>query len=103
MKRNPWIWVLTLAVLTPFAWLLATTTMGEGATGSAFVAGACLTGAGVVALIWRSHHRGVLLPNGCRTCGNGMRRVRPGELRPPASAKGKALPQWRCVRCGRMV
>ena len=103
MKRNPWIWVVTALVLAPFAWLLLTTDFTYTDHGTTVIGGACMTGLVVVALLWRAHFRGTLLPNPCRTCGHGMRRVRHGELRPPASVKDKHLPSWRCVRCGRMV
>lgn len=101
MRRSLGIWALSLLVVLPMGWLVATTPFEAGGRGVLLVGGAVLTAGAVLRFAWQSHFGGRLLPNRCKTCGQGMSRARPGELRPPAGAP--AAPRWRCRHCGRLA
>lgn len=101
MRRNVGIYILTVAALLPVGWLIATSTGHLTTTRLLMVGGAIVTVALLLRSAWAAHHKGKLLPNACLTCDNPMRRVRPGELKPPPGANLEDV-QWRCDRCGRL-
>lgn len=103
MRRSYGIFVLLTLILAPFAWLVATTPMA-GRRGGIILAGGLIISAALISYAWRSHKQGKLLPNRCSTCGTGMTRLAPGELRPPPGAvKQAASLRWRCRHCGRLA
>ncbi len=92
---------MSLLVMLPVGWLVATTSLEAGGRGVLLAGGAVATAGAVLHFAWQSHLVGRLLPNRCKTCGHGMSRTRPGELRPPEGAP--AAPRWRCRHCGRLA
>ena len=103
MQRTVGIYILSVLVVLPWVWLLSTANLGSGARSMVTVGGGLLMTAFLVGYAWRSHFRGKLLPNLCKTCGHGMVRFRPGEVKPPKGFDAAEVPKWRCPHCGRLA
>ena len=103
MRPNAGLYIAACCVLAPLLWVVFSVDVMAKKNGFILLGGALLTVAGLLAGLVRSHRRGGFAPNRCKTCDHPMRRVREGELRPPAGHVGQKLPTWRCVRCGRLV
>lgn len=103
MKRNRGPVILTVAMALPCLWLAATGPWSGGSEAWALGAGSLVTGAMLIALLWRFHRAGKMLAHRCLTCENPMVRTQPGELRPPDGATTLQTQWWRCRRCGRLV
>ena len=103
MKTNPAVWLLSALIFVPFLWLVASAP-GEADTKSVVTSlGALVTGIVMVVLLWRGHRAGRWVANRCETCERPMRRIRPGEIRPPSGAALEISHRWRCIYCGRLV
>ena len=102
MKQNRTIWLLTGVFLIPFAWLVWSNPVEMTAEDLAMMAGALVTALSLQALMWKGHRQGRWLAHRCVTCERAMRRVLPGELRPPTGRGPETEPLWRCTHCGRL-
>lgn len=103
MKRNVVIYVLSLAMVLPLAWLILTTELAGSAIGWVFLSGGVVTAGALLRLVWQAHAVGRLLPNRCVTCDHPMVLSRPGELRPPSGTEPGPVRKWRCRHCGRLA
>ncbi len=103
MKRSVLIYVLSLLMAAPLAWLVLTTPLGAEPTGWVLLSGALITGGALIRLAWQMHRAGRLLPNRCVTCDHPLVLSRPGELRPPSSVAAADVRMWRCRHCGRLA
>ena len=102
MHTNKGIWLLSGCLVLPALWLIATTPVDDLRT-VMLLCGAVVTAVGMVALAWRAHRSGVLLPNRCANCERPMCYTRPGEVTPPAGSAVTQTRFWRCRYCGRLV
>ncbi len=103
MRRTYAIYFAAACVLAPLAWALLTVEIEGKKNGYFLLAGSLLTVFVVLGGMVKSHREGRFAPNRCATCDSAMRRIQPGELRPPVGRKDSKLPTWRCQRCGRLV
>jgi hypothetical protein len=102
VHRNRAIWLFTVCLALPVAWLVATTAM-DGLRAVALVLGAIVSAGIMVALAWRAHRAGLLLANRCATCERPMCYTQPGEVTPPRGSEVVQARFWRCRHCGRLV
>ena len=102
MRRNRAIWVFLVCLALPGLWLAVTTPV-EDARSAALIGGVIVTAGLMIAIAWRAHLSGALLPNRCATCGRAMCYTRPGEVKPPAGSTTTKECFWRCRHCGRLV
>ena len=102
MKRNPMVWMVSLLIFVPLAWLLWSAPTELAPSDIAMSGGALVTALALLSLLWRGQAQGRWLAHQCVTCGRAMRKILPGELRPPPGQKAKKPPTWRCSHCGRL-
>ena len=102
MHPNHGIWLLSICLLLPGLWLAWTSPI-DGLRAAFLVGGVLVTAGILVAIAWRAHRSGALLPNRCATCEHPMCYTKPGELKPPTGSKVTKERFWRCRRCGRLV
>lgn len=104
MQRTYGIYVVSILLVLPAAWILATVDFGQGSDAAVLMSLVGVTAGGLIYYLWRSHRRGKLLPNRCLTCGRGVQRIKPGEIKPPPGAEETAAQlRWRCSHCGRLA
>lgn len=102
MKRNPLVWMASLLIFVPLAWLLWSAPAEMGTGDIVMSGGALLTALALQSLLWRGQAQGRWLAHRCITCGRAMRKILPGELRPPPGLNPSEPPTWRCSHCGRL-
>ena len=102
MRPNRAIWVFLVCLALPGLWLAVTSPV-EDARSAALIGGVIVTAGLMIAIAWRAHRSGALLPNRCATCGQAMCYTRPGEVKPPAGSTTTKECFWRCRHCGRLV
>ncbi|MFT7582235.1 MAG: hypothetical protein ACI9MR_003917 [Myxococcota bacterium] len=103
MQRNRGIFLLLGAIALPFIWIVVTSDFTDGGSGAIVLVGGSITYVWVASIMWRAHRRGRLMPHSCETCQNPMHEIATHQLRPPKGTDRKALPRWRCKRCGRLA
>ena len=102
MKRNPMVWMASLLIFVPLAWLLWSAPAEMTPSDIAMSAGALVTALALLSLLWRGQAQGRWLAHRCVTCDRAMRKILPGELRPPPGQSASKPPTWRCSQCGRL-